>query len=99
MATSIETPQVPRLLPYPGDVDQDGVPWYFLDTITGDIVSFKPVGRQPTEGPKRLERPRTITGSGKYGVTQLTVGKVRKRRINRTRNAMIIEILEHFWGM
>ena len=88
------------LIPFPEYVDNNGVPWYYLDMLTGVLYSFRPRYRQPAKSAKRLPFPKAISGSGKYGILEVMVpgkgGQLRRTRY--TRKAIIIRSLEAFWA-
>lgn len=85
---------MPPYLPYPLALTETGEPWLFLDTRIGEIVTFKNRGRRPDAGRVPLETPRVLRGSGKYGVHRIDTDR---GVVHRTKNALILEILDHYW--
>ena len=86
-----------RFLPYPHDTDDNGEHLYFLDMRSGELITHKPTGRRCAAGLFRNPKGRALKGEGRYGIVQL-IGE-RGKPVRRTRKALILEILNHHWGL
>ena len=86
---------IPRLLPYPYDTDPHGQPWYVLDIVTGDILSYKLRGRPKKGGSRRKDTPEPVAGWGPHSI--VTIYDPEGRKTRRTRNSIVQDTLEHFW--